>query len=42
MRGLIAETREEAMRSLGKLKNETPSSTAEERLRTITEKVGFC
>ncbi|XP_076818582.1 uncharacterized protein LOC143464598 isoform X1 [Clavelina lepadiformis] len=32
---LIAETREEAMRSLGKLKNETPTSTAEERLRTI-------
>lgn len=39
IRSLIGKTREEAMRSLGKLKSDSPTSTAEERLRTIAAKV---
>jgi len=39
VRSLISETRTEAMKALGKLKNETPTSTAEERLLTISQKV---
>nr|XP_002124544.4 uncharacterized protein LOC100181268 isoform X2 [Ciona intestinalis] len=38
VRGLISESREEAMRSLGKLKDQAASSTAEERLKTISAK----
>ena len=40
VRSLISETRSEAMKLLGKLQNETPTSTAEERLLTIAAKVG--
>nr|CAB3228230.1 coiled-coil domain-containing protein 162 [Phallusia mammillata] len=38
IRSLVGETRKDAMKSLGKLKSESPSSTAEERLRTIDAK----
>ena len=41
VRTLVSETRDEAMRALGKLKDETASSTAEERLKTINTKVYF-
>ncbi len=40
MRSLVRSTRQDAMTSLEKLRDQQPTSTAEERLKTIKDKVG--